>query len=394
MNQNRRLDAEEIRRRASGRWDVILGQICQREMGPLLQDPRRRLACPVHGGSNPSSFRLMQDYIQTGGTLCYSCGPKADGFATIMHIKGWGFVEALREVDNVLGGRAANVESARRDFHLPDPKRTAVKDDSWIQKQLLDMWNATKGLGSPEALPARKYFRNRGLVPLRGPLADVRFHPKLAYWEYDEVTRKSRQVGEYPALVSMVRQADTLPATLHRIYLTEDGQKAPVPSAKKQMPTPSYRSVTGAAIRLDPPGEILHVGEGVETSLAVRIIASRLATQVQARQGVWSCLSTSILAHLTPVPPTRFVCIWADHDENGAGQHAAEACAENLRACGYRVITVHPRFARQEGDRDLDWLDVLNRFGLDQLLQTEPMQTLELVLQREFQGEKSLRAAS
>jgi putative DNA primase/helicase len=387
MHYKNSLDAEDIRRRASGRWDVIFHQLCGHceEISFLLAHPQKRQACPVHGGLHGDAFRLFDDYAITGGVICNTCGPKREGFATLSWLFKWDFPTVLRRVDEVLGGGQCVVEQIRRENNLPSPAKAIIKDDKLIQKNLLETWNATIGLGHPDAAPFRRYCERRGILPLHGPLSDIRFHRNLGYWQFNEKSKKTEHLGDFPAFCAMVRQADGKPVTLHRHYLTHDGLKAPVECPKKQMQVPSVRSLLGSAIRMDAPGEILHLSEGVETGLAVRLILSHLPRTTNTTHCVWSCLTTALLCQVEPVSPTRLVCVWADHDLNGAGRKAAQTCVENLQRMGLRAILVFPTFALRDGDENLDWLDVWNRYGSG-IANHSVMASLSTAIDRECQA--------
>jgi len=391
--QYRNLDAKDVSRRASGRWDIILHALCP-DLGDILASPRKHHPCPVHTGIHGDAVRLFDDFVTTGGLVCNSCGKFASGFDVLMWLFDWDFPTALKQVNNEISGGVDHVEQIRRVNKLPSPIKASVKDDNLIQRNLLDTWNGSFGLGNPEAQPARNYFANRGLIPMNGPLSDLRFQPRLAYWEFNETTKKQEHIGDYPGLIAMVRQPDGKPATLHRIYLTPDGFKAGVASPKKQMQTPSFRSVIGSAIRLDPAADVLHVTEGVETALAVRMITASMAQLSQTTHGTWSCLSTSLLAHLKVVAPTRIVCVWVDHDRNGAGRVAADKCVENLRLQGVRAILVLPSFALRQDDTNIDWLEVLNRYGLEAIWKLDVIINLSRMINREFSEMRGMRAAS
>ena len=85
-----------------------------------------------------------------------------------------------------------------------------------------------------------------GHLPLLG--SNLRVHPCLPYWD----TESERYLGRFPALLSVVQDVTDRAVTLHRIYLTEDGNKAPVIKPKKMMQVPDDHKLTGSAIRLFP----------------------------------------------------------------------------------------------------------------------------------------------
>ncbi len=74
--------------------------------------------------------------------------------------------------------------------------------------------------------------------------------------------------------------ADGTPLAIHRTYLPRDGGgKAPI-EPQKMMLGPCR----GGAVRLGQPGDVLMVGEGIETCLAAMLASGHPA---------WAALSTS-----------------------------------------------------------------------------------------------------
>ncbi len=54
------------------------------------------------------------------------------------------------------------------------------------------------------------------------------------------------------------------------------------------------------------------------------------------------------------------VHIWADKDKSERGQRAAQALAMRVRSQGCNVRIMIPSYAIPEGEKGIDWLDVLN----------------------------------
>jgi putative DNA primase/helicase len=110
----------------------------------------------------------------------------------------------------------------------------------------------------------------------------------------------------HPAMIAAVQNSQGSVVSLHRTYLTNDGQKANVPSPKKLMPTPT--TTKGTAVRLDIPRETLAVTEGIETALAVRLSAG---------VPVWAAISARGMETLVVPDSVHLVIICADHDLHG-----------------------------------------------------------------------------
>jgi putative DNA primase/helicase len=141
-----------------------------------------------------------------------------------------------------------------------------------------------------------------------------------------------------PCLISLVQSPDGSPATLHRLFLTLDGQKAPVENPKRLL----SKAGSGFAIRLFdvPDSPVLNVCEGVETGLAVAMASTG--------ESVWAGVSAGGLASMAIPEGFARVNIWADHDK--AGLDAAELLAGRYPDRELKVYVPEKPGA--------DWLDV------------------------------------
>jgi putative DNA primase/helicase len=189
----------------------------------------------------------------------------------------------------------------------------------------------------PAATPAHgtlveTYLASRGLHLLPPPT--LRFHVGL----------KHPSGGLWPAMVALVtRGSDDLPLAIHRTFLARDGAgKAPV-APQKMMLGPCH----GGVVRLAKPGDILMIGEGIETCLA--------AMQVTG-QPAWAALSTSGLRAPDLPRYTREVIVLADGDE--PGELAARDAGMRWMREGRRV-----RIARPPWGLDFNDLLLAQPFG-------------------------------
>jgi hypothetical protein len=158
----------------------------------------------------------------------------------------------------------------------------------------------------------------------------------------------------FPCLLAPIRNSDGKIVSVHRIFLTPQGEKAPVPDAKKMMAM--CDNIVGSAIRLFEPGEVLGVAEGIETALAAHAIS---------RMPVWSCVSAPLLESVEIPDIVKTVVIWADLDVSGRGAQAADTLANKLEKQGKRVEICMPVQRIPEGSKGLDWLDVLMIYGIN-----------------------------
>jgi putative DNA primase/helicase len=197
------------------------------------------------------------------------------------------------------------------------------RDDSKRTETALGIWKATT---PADGGPVETYLAWRGLhLPLP---PTIRFHsgPKHPSGEI------------WPAMVALVtRGVDDVPLAIHRTFLARDGAgKAPV-DPQKMMLGPCR----GGAVRLAPAGDVLMVGEGIETCLAAMQASGRPA---------WAALSTSGLRALDLPNDVRDVIVLADGDD--AGGAAARAAALRWKSEGRRVRIAHP-------PKGMDFNDVL-----------------------------------
>jgi putative DNA primase/helicase len=128
-------------------------------------------------------------------------------------------------------------------------------------------------------------------------------------------------------VVLVTRGTDAEPIAIHSTFLARDGVgKAPVDPAKMML-----GPCRGGVVRLAEPGEVLMVGEGIETCL----------TAMQATgHAAWAALSTSGLRALDLPTDGRDVIVLADGDD--PGEVAARDCAWRWKREGRRVRIARP----------------------------------------------------
>lgn len=189
--------------------------------------------------------------------------------------------------------------------------------------------------GTSAHLYLQKRLSNHPL-PLLGD--DIRYHPWLIY--HDNRGMKS----EYPALIGVVRDTEGEVCSLHRTYLTENGDKAAVESPKKLTPSIG-RDVTGGGIYTAQSfASRIVVTEGIENALALSIGLSIPAVAAISAHG---------LARFQPRTGIQHVVIGADNDHNHAGQCAAHKLQARLQQQGISSKVMLPDRA------GTDWVDEL-----------------------------------
>ena len=302
-----------VRSAAAGRWFEILTGAGIPE-SHLLKANR---PCPLCGGRDRFTFFRKES---DGGWFCRGCG-HGDGIQLLRNRRQEGFMDTLCYLERTLG--------------LPDwPKETPEARDGRFRARRTEeerrqaridkmqaLWDEAVPLRDAEKDdPVVRYLRRRQLAYSRGwRTLDLRSHPNLEYWEQDEEGEAVLR-GSWPAMLARVTDEEGNLLSLHRTYLTEEGEKAPVPSPKKLM----SGSVEGGLVRLYPvEGEVLAIAEGIETAMSVHALKGVPA---------WSAISVGGFQNVKTVPEgVKTLRIFGDNDLSFTGQAGAWVLAARLR---------------------------------------------------------------
>jgi hypothetical protein len=248
--------------------------------------------CPAHDDRTPSlSIRDARD-----GKVLVRCHAGCDQEQVVSILRSRGLWTS--------NGPQSHPKQRPRVQHKPD------QDDTKRTEIALAIWQAT----TPAAnTVVESYLASRGLhLP---PVSTLRFHAGL----------KHPSGGIWPVMVALVTTGpDGTPLAIHRTFL--GAGKAPVEQPKMML-----GPCRGGAVRLAPPGDVLMVGEGIESSLA--------ATQATGHPA-WAALSTSGLQSLDLPEDVRAVIVLADGDD--AGEAAARNCAWRWKRQGRHVRIARP----------------------------------------------------
>jgi hypothetical protein len=222
---------------------------------------------------------------------------------------------------------------------IQSPKHDVDENDRRIKvQQILD---ELIPLDDQEATPVEEYLKNRGLSLDKTP-DDIFFHPNLHY--------QGPGNSHHPAMVALIRDEEDYVTGLLRTYLTAHGEKAPVPNQKMTLSI-WHGTTKGGAIKLFPPTDILAVAEGVETALAVNELSGL---------PVWATVSAVGMVNIHIPKDISTVCIWFDEDLSKTGENAARKLADRLLEEGKTVKLLRHQIPIPEGEKGIDWLDVLN----------------------------------
>lgn len=287
------------------------------------------LAQSLLGDPNPGHSTKCQLRYGTKGSMAIEiAGPRAgrwydheagvggDGLELIRHHKCLSDTESRRWARDWIG----DIQ------HRPTPKVAAVPSTMDSKKAVAEI---IAHLGDIEASPAATYLRSRGITI--APPDCIRYRRFAA--------------GKHGALVALATDEAGEVLAVQQVYLTDDGQKAPVKVVKR-----TNKAVDGwserAVVRL--PGMAPPIlCEGVENALSI--------WQATGRE-TWACLGISNIAR-APVPSGKPVLIAGDGDAPGSkAHHQRQNAVTLLRARGHDVAVADP-------PPGLDFNDVLRASG-------------------------------
>ena len=254
--------------------------------------------CPTHDDRTPSlSLRDTSD-----GKVLVRCHAGCNQDQVIAYLKAndlW-----PRSSQRLLG---KNESSQLR--RPPEPDR----DDIKRSRSALFLWQTTR--------PAcgtliETYLRSRGIKLAVSPT--LRFHPHLKH-----------PSGDYwPAMIALVtRGTDNEPLAIHRTFIAHNGTGKAMVESQKMMLGPCR----GGAVRLAEPGNLLMIGEGIETCLAA---------MQETGYPAWAALSTAGMRALDIPKSVHDVIVLADGDD--PGEAAAQNCALRWKHEGRRVRIARP----------------------------------------------------
>jgi hypothetical protein len=251
-----------------------------------------------------------------GAWFCRGCGAKGgDGISLLMHARGLGFREAVED----LTGESGDVERPAPAPIVAKPKPVhAAALEAFILKMAAKSVRAMVPIIGTQG---EAYLRDVRKINT-GALVDILSVTDAIGWDPESFFREDghrldrRNLGCIVAV--MTDPVTALPTGgISRSFIHE-GQK--IGKAKGLGPA--------GIVRLSADEDVLaglHIAEGLETALAA---------MSKGLRPMWSTGSTSIMAKLPVLSGIECITIIADHDENGAGERAANEAGQRWREAG------------------------------------------------------------
>ena len=259
--------------------------------------------CPAHDDHDPS---LSITESREGVTLVHCFAGCEQGAV----------IDALKA-----RGLWANGDASRDRIITPEQFKAAneqrERENTERAATVLRIWNEA---ADPAGTIAEEYLTARKLhLPPELCVFVLRFHPACP-WEG----------GTVPCLVAAFRAVagDKLTG-VHRIRLDQPERW---PKAERKM----LGSIAGSAVKLDPAGDRLAVGEGIETCMAARQLGLR---------PVWALGSAGAIARFPGIANVERLTIVGEND-GGASFQAAKACRDDWHL--RRVTLLLPKGGRKD----------------------------------------------
>jgi hypothetical protein len=155
----------------------------------------------------------------------------------------------------------------------------------------------------------------------------LRYHPACLFGEHRR-----------PAMVApMVDIHSNRFSGIHRTPIDAEGNR----TGEKMM----IGQAAGAVVKLSPDEEVttvLGIGEGIESALSLPMLRESFGVPV------WACLSAGSLAVFPVLSGIEVLWIAVDNDPSGAGESAAQRCADRWIAAGCEVWLQTPYAVRSD----------------------------------------------
>lgn len=354
-----KIDAQKLKEQARGQWEQILPA-----MGISADYLRRGVQCPCPMCGGTDRYKYDGGLAgKNGGTLsrypdsvyyCRHCGA-GSGIDLITNLTDMGFKDALRAVDRWMNGDT----SAMNNNATYAPKNAPTTKQIDYSGRINALNNIRKYTSRTPTAVGAKYLVSRGLSVFANKRLDNIQYGDVYYSITNGYLSANNKPLSFPALIGFMsywnESGNGTNAT--QIYLEPEKIKSLCDAVdykfkrKKLFARTSDDGLAGRAVWFSNKGATtIHVGEGIETMMAVAMHKRTLS--------VAACCTANNLGNFIAPPHVRKLVIWADLDRSGAGEREALKLKERYkRTC--EVIIMLPDAEIQEWEKSVDWLDMI-----------------------------------
>ena len=331
-------------------WPAVLAKYP--DFSEALARPGRHVTCPFHGGEN--DFRIFEDALTSNPKSKHAAICTCGQFSHIdLVLKAEGKTSVDKDIVNMLAD-VAGMDSTKPVKPVKPLTKDKPAGSSRFPSYALSQSRPVDGL-------ALTYLQKRGLSEATKNLPDT-----IRCLSGAEYKTKGETVYKGECLIGAMTFPSSELAGIIRVFIDPEGTKAVIMGSdgKQINPKPmakSQSSLIGSAVRMIGQGNIEHVGEGIETMLAIKSVLP---------EPVAACGTAAVLSGFEPSKDTKAVIVWCDKDKSMTGQKAAAKLVERLREKNIPAAMVSPD-TDLGTQKSVDWLDVLNeKDGSDTIKKT------------------------
>ncbi|MCO6185204.1 toprim domain-containing protein [Rhizobium sp. L1K21] len=260
-------------------------------------------------------------------------------------------------------------DEARRFLALPQPDPKPVVHRDRVSPAPMGSPRAAKRLfamsGPIAGTLAETYLRKRGIKALHGT-GSLRFHPRC-YYRPDE----HRPTEIWPALIASVTDLNGHQTGAHRTWLNPNSfSAASLGKAPIETPRRAMGDLLGHAVRFGVAGEVMAVGEGIETMLSLRCVLPEMPMA--------AALSAAHLAAI--LFPDTLRRLYIVRDDDPAGDGAGDTLVERADALGIEALPLSPILGDLNEDLRLRGIDAFRASIRVQLAPQDVARFMEAVL--------------
>jgi putative DNA primase/helicase len=264
---------------------------------------------PGHKSRTDHSLSVKLDPRAPDGFLCFSHAGDdwklcRDHVRTLLGLPPWQPGDERNRI--IPPSRVAQWDFAAIEAEVDEGQQPRSQDDITRIKLARTIWDEAV---DPHGTAAEQYLRSRALVLADDVAGSVlRFHARTP-WR-NENTGKTDRIA---CLIAAFRSVDDNEiCAVHRIRAD---QPTRWPKAERRM----LGVIRRTAVKFDPAGgDTLHIGEGVETCLAARMLGHK---------PTWALGSVGAISYFPLITNVARLCVLGE---------SGEASAEAIRVCGGR----------------------------------------------------------